>query len=442
VIQTCHEQAPDRRPKLLFLAHPFPPAPTVACVRTWNVTKHLARLGWDVTVVTPNPSLWRHSESAEQRDIYLNQLNQEGIRRILTGHRWRFLIPELLNCWNRGIGWFAGGVCRRIARRFGLDEGIGWIKAAEQACSTLTPNDVDIIFASGSPFSAFKLARILSDKLGRPYVLDYRDPWTGNPHAIYPDHPAIVEKEARLLRSASAVTIVSRAWSLALDQRFGIGSKLQVVTNGYDPEELARVEPHDFGHFAIVYTGLFHPPKRVISPVMGALKCLKEHSDRTSQWYFHYYGSHDHEDHVRAEAHRFDVMDRVVLHGQVPRAEALSAVRGAGVAVVIITVAEKGTLADRGMVTGKLYEALGLNAPILLIAPSGSDAAEIIAGVGAHACFSGSDADGICRFLQDLMRGNIHRCPSIAPRAYAWPELAGQLDKLLRACLAHDEMRP
>ena len=285
---TPHQQAVERRPRLLFLAYFFPPANAIACVRTWNIAKYLARLGWDITVVTLHPSIWRHTDNPEQTNIHLSH---EGIRRILTDHRWRYLSPDHLKCWNRGIGWLSGGVCRRIARRFGINRELGWFKAAERACSTLTPDNVDIILASGDPFLAFKLAKLLSDRLRRPYVLDYRDPWTGNLHAAQPDRPASIQLEARLLSHAAAVTIVSRAWSIAMDQRFTLGSKLHVVTNGYDPDEMGRVRSHDFGHFAIVYTGSFYPPKRVISPVMEALARLKAATTESAGvWYFHYYG--------------------------------------------------------------------------------------------------------------------------------------------------------
>ena len=428
---TPHQQAVERRPRLLFLAYFFPPANAIACVRTWNIAKYLARLGWDITVVTLHPSIWRHVDNPEQTNTYLSH---EGIRCILTDHRWRSLSPDHLKCWNRGMGWLAGGVCRRIARRFGITRELGWFKAAERACSTLTQDDVDIILASGDPFLAFKLAKLLSDRLRRPYVLDYRDPWTGNLHAAQPDRPATIQLEARLLSHAAAVTIVSRAWSIAMDQRFTLGSKLHVVTNGYDPDEMGRVRSHDFGHFAIVYTGSFYPPKRVISPVMEALARLKATTTGSAGvWYFHYYG--DQTDHVATEAQRFGVAERVMLHGRVSRGEALSAVRGAGVAVVITTITEKGTLADNGVVTAKLFEALGLKTPILLIGPPESDGVELIADAGVHASFTGTNIDGISRHILQLMSRQIHPSQITTPQRYAWPELVKPLDALLRSHL-------
>jgi glycosyltransferase involved in cell wall biosynthesis len=296
----------------------------------------------------------------------------------------------------------------------------------------LTAEDVDIVLATGMPFAAFKLAKRLSDRLGRPYILDYRDPWTGNPHRTGPARPSTIREEAKLLDGCAAVTIVARSWALDMDRRFGLGPKVHVVTNGYDPEELASVRPYDFGHFAIVYTGSFYPPKRVISPVMAALKCLKETpKDKTGEWYFHYYG--EHEDHAREEAKRFGVMEQVILHGRVPRNEALSAVRGAGVAVVISSVVEEVAIEDKGIVPAKVFEALGMGTPILLVAPPGSDIEAIIEATGVGGRCAGSDIDSIVSFLVDAMHCQV---PESKDReVYAWTNIVKKLDAILRTVI-------
>jgi len=220
-----------------------------------------------------------------------------------------------------------------------------------------------------------------------------------------------------------------------MDQRFSLGPKLHVVTNGYDPEELTNVRPHDFGHFAIVYTGTFYPPKRVVSPVMAALKRLKETlNNKDSDWYFHYYG--EHEDHVREEAQRFGVMERVILHGKVPRPEVLSAVRGAGAAVVITSVTAEGTREDKGIVTGKVFEPLGLGTPILLVTPPDGDATEVVEETGMGRWVTGTDIEGMTRFFSDNL-ALARRVAGTCIDKYSWPVLASQLDKILRGVIAH-----
>jgi glycosyltransferase involved in cell wall biosynthesis len=427
VDMTCANSRPQRKPRLLLLAHFFPPAGAIASVRTWNAAKRLARANWDVTVVTPHPSIWRYAENAASIDALVKH---ERIRRILTGHGWRCLMPEL-NGPDRGVARLAGGLCRMTARRFDVDKGIGWIKAAEQACAGLRAEDVDIILASGPPFAGFSLARRLADRLGRPYVLDYRDPWTeGNGRDVRVDRPAAHRLEARLLESCAAVTTVSQSKAQALDRDFRVGDKVRVVTNGYDPEELGGVQPHDFGHFAIVYAGIFYPPKRVISPIMAAVKRLGEIGSK-KDFCFHYYG--DYESHVREEAERFGVTQKVVLHGRVPRSQALSAERGAGAAVVITSVFDQAPLRDKGIVPGKIFELVGLNAPTLLISPPGSDAETILKSAGLGQAFQGGDVEGIARFLSDLMSGRIGRSKNTDQ--YSWDNVGIRLDRVLREVL-------
>jgi glycosyltransferase involved in cell wall biosynthesis len=407
----------------------FPPLRSAGCVRTWNIAKNLKTYGWDITVVTPHPSVFRHLDASEEIDDYLKH---EGIARIMTDHQWRCLVPEHLNCWNEKLGWLAGGICRTLARRMGVDKDAGWTKAVERACSGLTADDVDIILASGPPFGAFSLAKRLAERLGKPYVLDYRDPWTGNPHHGHLPPPTAVKREEDALRGCAAVTIVSPSWGLALGQRFGIGAKLHIMTNGYDSGEMADIKPYDFGHCAFVYAGIFYPPKRIITPFLAALKLLKESlPDSADKWYFHYYGVD--EDHIQGQADRFGLVDRIVYHGRVPRQEVLSAVKGANLSVVITSVTEQGTLEDKGIVTGKIFEAIGLGAPVLLIAPIGSDAEAITEPTGLVKSFTGTEIQGMVSFLKDVVGGQV-----LEPKnreICSWTTISKNLDATLRRCM-------
>lgn len=422
-----HQNIISHRPKLLFLAYTFPPRHAVACVRAWNIAKYLAAAGWELSVVTPAPEFHPIIDRTTLIDA---DLHRSGARRILTDHRWRIL---LRNYYDGILGVMATRACRRLAYHLNIEPSVGWLGAAEAACRTLTGEDVDVILATGPPFGAFQLAKQIADKLGRPYVLDYRDPWTGNPYAARRRRQAAVKLEQRVLRGSAAVTVVSPSWKEALDRHYDVGLKLHVVTNGYDPEELAVVEPHDFGHFAIVYTGIFYPPKRVITPLMSAFRLLKRGTCTGGTiWRFHYYGNHA--DHVRREAERFKVTDHVVLHGKVPRKEVLSAVRGAGVAVVVNSTTNRSTLEDRGQIPAKLFEPLGLGTPILLIAPPGSDARDIIRECCASQSFTGEDIEGIARYLLERMRAKrTHTVCS--DRRYSWPALAGTMNMVLRGAI-------
>lgn len=371
-------------------------------------------------MVTPHSSVWR---TVEDPINFSRELDREGIRVLLTGHRWRCLDADTLKCWNQSLGWVIGGICRRIARYFAINSGIGWTKEAESACESLTPNDVDVILTTGPPFAAFSLAKNLANRLGRPYVLDYRDPWVLNRESKFSAVQATEELERKLIEGAAAVTAVSN-YSMLNGLEL---PKSHVISNGFDPDEMAKIKPYEFGHFAIVYAGNFYPPQRVITPVMQALQLLNERGQGI-EWKFHYYGVHD--EHVHKEALRFGITDKIVIHGSVPRAEALSAVRGSNVAVVITSVLEEKAEQDGAIVPGKLFESLGMRVPLLLIGPAGAVVDRIIETTGLTRKVTAKNIDGMVSFIKELMSGVAPRAKS--PDDYAWPNIIRKLDAVLR----------
>jgi hypothetical protein len=107
--------------------------------------------------------------------------------------------------------------------------------------------------------------------------------------------------------------------------------------------------------------------------------------------------------------------------------------RGAGIAVVITSVADEGSREDKGTVTSKLFDALGLGVPVLLVSPPGGDAESIVQGPGCGRRFVGSDTVGIASYLADAMAGRVPRRDP--PREYAWPTVVERLDPILKQAL-------
>jgi len=307
------------------------------------------------------------------------------------------------------------------------------------ACRHLRPDDVDVILATGGPFSSFTIAERLSRKLGRPFVLDYRDFWTESPHLRRRPLNRLIEKERALLNASAAVTVVGPSMARILQRRFDLASTPPVISNGYDPEELASVKPQSFEHKAIVYAGRFYPPLSVITPVFRAMARLLRGANvgSTKNWRFHYYGRDN--DLVRAAANECAVSDHVQLHGVVTREEAIAAVAGAAADVVITSVSSEGSDSEAGIVTGKVFEAIGLGVPVLLIAPFGNDARVVVGRSPYSRCFVGGDTDGIAGFLREVIENEIPRARPV--ESYAWPRIAKQLDAVLRCAMEHSDRR-
>jgi hypothetical protein len=161
---------------------------------------------------------------------------------------------------------------------------------------------------------------------------------------------------------------------------------------------------------------------------MAALKRLKEvEQSQAVPWRFHYYGPES--EHVREQAHRFGVQNETVLHGRVARAEALSAMAGSAVNVVITSVQEESASEDRGILTAKLFDSLGLGVPVLIVGPSKSDVETIIDNSGLGRVVAASDREGIVAFVREAISGN--RPSAKNPEAYAWPNIIRTFETIL-----------
>ncbi|CAG0930352.1 hypothetical protein PLCT1_01353 [Planctomycetaceae bacterium] len=407
--------------RILFLSQAFPPLNPIASVRSGNVAKYLTRLGWDVTVVCLDPSLVR----PEFREIPAADLERAEGKRIETSIELKFLLHGFLEGRTAGVAGLLSRLGRRLMHELDVDSGLGWVRPALAACRRLQPGTVDLILATGSPFMSFLVAERLARRLRCPYVLDYRDPWTDSPHRESPSPFWVRRLERALLRDAAAATVVSPSWRehlLAIDR----SAKVTVVTNGFDPEVLASVPPWDFGgRPAIVYAGTFYPPKRVLAPVLRALVRARQEVPEIE---LHYFGPSD--DLVREEAAAVGAEGAVRCHGRVSQATSLMATKGAKMSVVVTSILPEEKLVDRGIVTGKIFEAFGLRTPVLLVAPEGSDARTVVGSAGAGLSFSGDDISGMADAIVRAGRGES-LCGFGGVNAYSWPVIARQLDEAL-----------
>jgi glycosyltransferase involved in cell wall biosynthesis len=310
----------------------------------------------------------------------------------------------------------------------GLDE--LWLASWLRRCRQFNPGEFDVVLATGSPFSTFIAARRIARRLNTPYILDYRDPWSLSP---------LLKKGARLLgrarerniaEGAAAMLTVSPSWANLQASGLRLSKYPTVISNGYDPEECNAAVPASPKGTSIVYAGSFYKGQREIGPLLKALKLAVEKLPADGpELTFHYYG--DGVQHVTEAAKDVGVEDHVLCHGNVPRGDVLSAIKGASVAVVIAGIRERTDLAERGIVTGKIFEPLGMGVPILLMAHEGSDATAIVEGSGAGRSFRASQTEAMAEWLLELAREPA-KARYQPPKGYSWPVLAARLDEVLR----------
>ena len=408
-------------PKVLLITYYFPPLRQIACLRVRYMAKHLRNQGWEVTVICPSPNLW----NPDSRDKY-DDLSRLGINFIHTQCRRKLLLPQgqmqIHEFWTTFIGKKVKSLIRSTARAMRIDKMSGWYPEVKKAAIAMKPGDFDIVMASGNPYGSFQCAADIAHQINCPVVFDYRDLWSGNPHMRANKKFRDYQKEKILLNKCDAVTVVSPSMKQSMEEMFGIGNKVHIIPNGYDIDEYAHIDATPFDHIAIVYAGQFIAPSSNPEPIIKAMTLL-DNDNELAPWKFHYMGPSGNI--VNDQIKQYGLENRYVYHGNVSREECLGNIKGASLAIVITSVKKEASLAEKGIITGKVFEPLALKIPILAIAPEGSDVECIV-----------KDRGWMCRSdevnkIAKTMRSIIEQESKLEANdeRYNWSNISAQLSK-------------
>jgi glycosyltransferase involved in cell wall biosynthesis len=386
-------------------------------------------LGWSVTVISAKDT--SYSRRTAVRHV-AEACRAEGINWISYGAAvWAAenngaAVPRLARLRSR-FRRLTQGVVRRVLFMRWPDIWC-FISGVQLLC--VRARKPDVILATGMPFGAFVLARLLSHRYRVPYVLDYRDPWSVNPYRETTQRGFLAQQLERwVLARASKTIMVSDSQAIAQHDHFPQYPQPIVITNGFDPEQLRDVEERWSSGCALVYAGILYPGKRDLDPVFAAMARARTLANCPRlPIELHYYGPHSHL--VRLAAKKHSVSDFVFCHGLVSRAEALSAIKSAQIAVVVTGMDDQATAAERGIMTGKIFEALGLGTRILLISPRDSDARQLLSDTQCGKAFCASEIDGIANWLVE--HGSNPVLKSTPPERCSWATLACTFDQVLR----------
>lgn len=405
----------------------------IASTRTWLLAKYLARLGAVITVVTPDPQVWLEPN---YRPAGFPVLLEEGYIRVRhTGLGLKGLTSARVKCTDQKLSWLINGLSRRLAAKLRIEPEIGWKRPLKTALAELDPDHFDVILASGGPFLSFPVAAEFSRRWRKPLVLDYRDFWSQNPHLPALHGPINRRRERQALAQASCVTTVSPTYESAMAAVVPGKCMVRTITNGFDPEEMARIDPEAGPRHDVVYLGTLYPPTRDLTPVFLALRQLRESGFQfPSKTPFHYYGIDSRLVTPAAEEH--GVATLVQCHPNVSRAEALQIQAGSKLSVVLISNGAESTVAEKGILTGKLFELLGLGVRSLVIAPPDADARKVVQNVPYFHFAGGSEVPKIAAIIADSLKEP--RARSRPSCEFSWTQIADDYAGLLRCVLSGD----
>lgn len=279
----------------------------------------------------------------------------------------------------------------------------GWNKYAfQKACEIIEKHDIKNILTTSPPHST----QLIGLKLKRKYphinwIADFRDPWTDIYYYDKLFHTFIAKKidknyEKKVLQNTNHILVVSNPIKQNLNKNSGknILHKITVIPNGYDESDFNYENSLKQEKFIITYTGTISTEYK-LQGFFQALKNLDE--NLKNNICVRFIGSN-----VEI-INTYNFSDNNIIIEKVnylPHEEILKELHKSSLHLLVIPDNKN----NKGILTGKLFEYLGSQKPILCLGPVDGDAAKIINDCNAGATFDYMDTNNIELFISNNIK--------------------------------------
>jgi glycosyltransferase involved in cell wall biosynthesis len=377
--------------KALLVSFYFPPAGGGGVQRPLKLASHLPEFGIEVHVLAPDDSKWIHCDEELQAPA-----NAVIHRARYIGPRGRLPAEELHGL--RG----ASRLRRQVAltpRRFVIpDENAPWaLTATREAVRIVREHDIDVVITTSPPNSIHLIGGMVKQRTGVHWVADLRDSLTSKSDRQIERMSVRAKERAQVwvaaLVAARADGVVGATDSIAEElRRLNPGLRTAVVPNGADYEDFDGLEYSPGERFRITHTGSFFG-KRDPRPFLQALEACDD------SVLARFVGEFRRSDREWVEG--LGLEDRLELHPFLPHRQTLELQRNSEALLLLLPeIGERG----RDVPSGKLFEYLAAQRPILAIVPPDGAAADLVRETGAGTVVAPDDVDGIGAAIDELVR--------------------------------------
>jgi len=368
--------------KVLFVSMYWPPAGGAGVQRPLKLAGQLADLGHDVHVLAPDDPKWLHRDPTlvTPAGVTVHRVRNVGPRSRLPGEELRAA---------RGV---ERAVLRAELTLRGLlvpDASVLWaLAAAAKARSLVRSLGIDVVLTTSPPGSVHLAGAAARRLPGVRWVADLRDSLVQHSHRRHE-----LRGEARLARlvaeHADAVVGASRAIVAEL-RALGPKGVVVEIANGCDFDDFDGLEYRPGDRFRITHVGSFmgrRSPRAFLDALarVDADVCARFAGDFRAV--------------DREYAAGLGLGERLQLLPYLSRPEALALQRDSDALLLLIPEADG---RGRGVLSGKVFEYLAAERPILACVPPDGEAAALIREAGAGVVVAPDDVGGTAAALAEL----------------------------------------
>ena len=400
--------------KALIITYYWPPSGGAGVQRWLKFVKYLREFGWEPVIYTPLEPDFPIKDYTLAADIpddvelirkpiwepysfYKKIVGGDSTPKIDSGTLNNPKSPGIIS---QLFVWIRGNLFIPDARKF-------WIKPSIRfLLKYLREHHVNVIISTGPPHSMHLIALKLKEQLHIPWLADFRDPWTDIDYykemkiSNYADKKH-KELEMKTITTCDAMVVVSP--EMKINYEMMGGKNVQLITNGFDPDDLGSDQAIMDTRFSISHIGAL-PPSFNLKGLWQVLSELRETLPGFEKnLVIRLVGKVD--DSVIDDLSAKNLEKLVELPGYVTHDKAANFMKQSAVLLLVIN---QNSPNARGILTGKFFEYLAARRPILAIGPTDGSLAGILEESGAGKISVYNDVDQIKKMVMDLYDKYLH----------------------------------
>lgn len=386
--------------KVLVITYYWPPAGGSAIQRVIKFVKYMREYGWEPVILTvsngeypaTDPSFL--AEIPENIKVYKTKALQPfGLYKRFTGKKTETRITNDVFSQKTKTARIAKWIRMNL---FIPDARVGWyFTAVKQAKKIIREEQIDAIFSSSPPHSLQLIAQKIATYHQLKWIADFRDPWSELVHNQNNKRSWLTRKIDRAFEKSvfsKADRILTVGKDVARCIRSHVDRPVVIIPNGYDTCDIpaASLSPE---YFIITYTGELSKD-RIPYAFLKAVSILK---DKYPQIRLRFIGNSCQE--LKTEIQQNSLEEITYFESYIPHKESVRKLAESNALLLVINQVPN----NKGILTGKIFEYLGMRKPIICIGPADGDAAQTIRECDAGYVADYTDVDQNVQKLEKLL---------------------------------------
>ncbi len=369
--------------KVLLISYYWPPCGGIGVLRCLKIAKYLRQFGWEPIIFTAEGAHYPSIDHSNEKDIpegitIIRQKIWEPyhIYKFITGQKKDANVNNVFYVKDKKLGkahqlsvWLRSNFFIPDARAW-------WIRPSVRfLVKYLKENPVDVIFSDGPPHSNTRIATLVKQKTGIPWLADFQDPWT---QIDYYQLLSLTKwgdaKHHRLeqeaFKAADKITIVSPTWKRELE---AIGAEnVSVVPWGFDPDDYKDAKAEVGDKFSFTHLGIMGYDRNPMVFFEVLDKLCNEIEGFKEDLYLRLVGQVDFS--IQSFLKKKENFKGVKIISNVSRDKALEMTLNSPILLLLLNQQPNA----EGRIPGKLFEYLAARRPIFCLEPMPSDVSKII----------------------------------------------------------------